>query len=198
MTEGKEQGRRAGPGAIFWCTVVAWFALDQATKYAALTWLRDGPPLVIIPNFLQFIFSTNTGAAFGVLRNSPALPVLTVLILFWMIWLGRNLDWSDRWAQIGAGMVLAGAAGNLCDRARLGHVVDFIDFFIAKWDWHYATFNIADTGICVGLVLVLWSETKRGTKKDDSSSARGAGVETREERGDSGTQLSGARDPGHR
>lgn len=186
MKETDKPARGTGPGAAFWLTVAGWFALDQATKYAAVVWLRDRPPFVIIPDFFQFIFSTNTGAAFGVLRNSPALPVLTVLILFWMIWLGRNLDWRDRLAQFGAGMVLAGAAGNLCDRARLGHVVDFIDFFIAAWDWHYPTFNVADTGICVGLVLVLWSETRRGKKKDDQAARRGAGTEAGQERGDSG------------
>ena len=51
---------------------------------------------------------------------------------------------------------LAGAAGNLCDRARLGHVVDFIDFFVAAWDWHYPTFNVADTAITCGVALVLF------------------------------------------
>lgn len=184
--------RRAGPGAIFCWTLGSWFALDQATKWAAAAWLKDALPVVIVPDFLQLIFSTNTGAAFGVLRNSPALPVLTVLILFWMIWLGRTLDWRDWMAQTGAGMVLAGAAGNLCDRARLGHVVDFIDFFVAAWDWHYPTFNVADTGICVGLALVLWSEARRGGKRHEPATGRGPAVEAPEERGDPGAQLPGA------
>ncbi|HPA16631.1 MAG TPA: signal peptidase II [Verrucomicrobiae bacterium] len=177
MTQENREGgasRWNGPGAVFWWTVAGWFVLDQVTKLAASACLKDMPPLVIVPDFLQFIFSTNTGAAFGVLRNSPVLPVLTVVILFWMIWLGRGLDWRDWVAQLGAGMVLAGAAGNLCDRARLGHVVDFIDFFVAAWDWHYATFNIADTGICVGLALVLWSETRRGRKRHEPTAGKGA------------------------
>ncbi len=186
--------RKSGaPGALFWWTVACWFALDQATKWAAATWLKDAPPVVLVPDYLQLIFSTNTGAAFGMLRHSPALPVLTVVILFWMIWLGRSLHWRDWRAQFGAGMVLAGAAGNLCDRARLGHVVDFIDFFVAAWDWHYPTFNVADSGICVGLVLVLWSEGRRGdNKKNDPAAGRGAGAQAPEERGDPGAQLPGA------
>ncbi|MCC6354228.1 MAG: signal peptidase II [Verrucomicrobiae bacterium] len=196
MTRQDEGGggalRRTGPGAVFCWTLGAWLALDQATKWAASAWLKDAPPVVIVPDFLQLIYSTNTGAAFGVLRNSPALPVLTVLILFWMIWLGRSLHWRDWKAQVGAGMVLAGAAGNLCDRARLGHVVDFIDFFVAAWDWHYPTFNVADTGICVGLALVLWSESRRGDKKHDPAAGRGAGDQAPEKCGDPGAQLPGA------
>lgn len=153
------------PGWLFWTTCVVWLAADQASKHAALVWLRNAEPVVLVSGWLQLVFNTNTGAAFGILRGSPILPVVTILILLWMIWLSRSLNWWDMRAQVGAGLVLGGAVGNLIDRARFGHVIDFIDFFVAAWDWHYPTFNLADSGICVGLACVLWSEWSGGRKK---------------------------------
>ena len=128
---------------------------DQLTKIAVLQWLSDGETITIIPSLLQLNYATNTGAAFSVFRDYPA--VLTVLatavaiaLAVWSLRL-QPAETNLRWPL---GLILGGATGNLTDRYRLGHVVDFID---AHWFYgsHFPTFNVADSAICIGMGLLI-------------------------------------------
>lgn len=127
--------------------------IDQLTKAWASTALADGP-IVLIENFLQFRLTHNTGAAFSLFSSGgPLIGVVAagvaVLIMFVLN------DTSHRGEAIALGMVLGGSLGNLIDRMMRGDgflngaVVDFIDFDF------FATFNVADMGITLGVVLLL-------------------------------------------
>ena len=127
--------------------------LDQLTKAWAQAALADGP-IVIIEGFFQFRLTYNTGAAFSMFSGGgPILAIIAVGVVgIIMFVLG---DASRRGEAIALGMVLGGSIGNLIDRVVRGDafldgaVVDFIDFSF------FATFNVADMGITLGVGLLL-------------------------------------------
>ncbi len=144
--------------AFLFSTVIAlasvWFGLDQWTKHWAITSLKGTPGITLIPGFFHFTYGENTGAAFGILRDNPvALTFISTFVILLMLWFATQIDWHPWSHRIAAGLIAGGAMGNLLDRYKLGFVVDFIDFQFGSW--HYPTFNIADTGICIGIGIFL-------------------------------------------
>jgi signal peptidase II len=145
-----------------WLSVVLVGA-DQVTKALASTYLAFHQPLAVLP-VLNLTLTHNTGAAFSFLSDAggwqrwffTAVAVaVSAVLLFWL----RGLPPGHRRVGAGIALVLGGAVGNLIDRVVLGHVVDFIDLHYAGWHW--PAFNVADSGISVGVALLLW-DTFRG------------------------------------
>lgn len=144
------------------------FLIDQATKAWAVRRLRFGEDIPVLPGFLNFAYAQNTGVAFSMLDDhgntgrwglSIVAMVAGVLVLYFF-WRTPRSD--DR--ILGAlALLLAGIAGNVTDRLRLGFVIDFID--VQFGTWHYPTFNVADMAICIGAVLLIldmfWSKRKQ-------------------------------------
>lgn len=129
--------------------------LDQLTKAWAESALADGP-IVIIEGFLQFRLTYNTGAAFSMFsKGGPILGLIAAGVIVMIMFVLK--DASHRAEAIALGMVLGGSIGNLTDRVFRGDglldgaVVDFIDFSF------FATFNVADMGITLGVGLLLLS-----------------------------------------
>lgn len=133
------------------------FVLDQATKYAALKYLARNE--IAVAPFLNLILTYNSGAAFGFLNNAGGWQntffiTVAVVVSAMLVYMLRQLRSDQRWVAVALMLVLGGALGNLLDRIRFGHVVDFIDFYYGSWHWY--TFNIADAAITVGaFILVL-------------------------------------------
>jgi signal peptidase II len=148
------------PSAITWLWLSAVvIALDQLSKWWAITALQPaGVPHVVIPGFLNWTLAFNTGAAFSFLAGSGgwqrwffvllALVISTVLI----IWLSRTprRDWRT---ALPLAMVVGGALGNLIDRLHASQVTDFIHTYFRQWD--FPIFNLADSAITVGAVLLI-------------------------------------------
>jgi signal peptidase II len=147
----------------FW--IIAWTVLfaDQATKllvvaklpYNALHSHAPGAGIDVIPGFFHLIHVGNTGAAWSMLSGRSllhaALAAVTLAgIYFWR----HSLGLRERAGQNAFGLLCGGVAGNLIDRIAHGHVVDFLDFHFGRYI--YPTFNVADSGICVGVGLYLW------------------------------------------
>ena len=132
--------------------------LDQASKWWAQTNLLPHVPRPLLPH-LDLTLMFNRGAAFSFLGQADgwqrwfftALAVVAVVVL--TVWLAR-LRSGDRLTAAGIALIIGGAIGNAIDRVRLGHVVDFIDLW---WDarWHWPAFNLADSAITVGAVLLV-------------------------------------------
>lgn len=151
------------------------FLLDQATKAWAIRKLRFGGDIEIIPNFLNFAYATNTGAAFSILGEYgdagrwglSALAFLAAALVLYFFWRTPRSD--DR--ILGAlALLLAGILGNVIDRVRLGYVIDFID--VQFGNWHYPTFNIADIAICTGaglLILDMFLSKKKEETEEDKA-----------------------------
>jgi signal peptidase II len=133
--------------------------LDQLTKYWVVNSFRLFESRPVLPGFFNLTYVTNTGAAFSMFAHydSPwrhylfvgvnTAAVLGFTIAYFRMKKGRNLSCFP------FAMIAGGAAGNVIDRIRYGSVVDFLDVYWGTHHW--PTFNVADSAICVGVVLFL-------------------------------------------
>jgi signal peptidase II len=151
----------------------ALFGLDRWSKLA----IEDALPLYssepLIPGFFDLVHTRNTGMAFSLLNDAgplvsewllPGLSAAAVIFIIGLLW---RTDLSDKRLLAGLALVLAGAAGNLYDRAFYGFVVDFLDIYVAGWHW--PAFNVADACITVGAGVLLLD----AVGKSDTQSAGG-------------------------
>lgn len=142
--------------------------LDQLTKGLMLVYIPQGTSVTVYP-FFNLVSVRNRGISFSMFSgNSTLMPlILTAVALAFcigiVVWLGRE---KDRRVRVGLALILGGAIGNIIDRVRLGAVVDFLDFYIGEYHW--PAFNIADSAICIGVVLILIL-TLWGNKKCEKS-----------------------------
>ncbi|MCL4466014.1 MAG: signal peptidase II [Chloroflexi bacterium] len=149
--------------------------LDQVSK----TWIvkvftssgRTSLPLA--GDWLRFSLATNTGAAFGLLPQQTWLFVVAaVVVVPVIIYLGGTTA-ADPWpVRLSFGLMLGGSLGNLVDRIRLGHVVDFVDVGVGSLRW--PSFNVADSAFVVGTILVVayvlfWPQTARPREVGDGA-----------------------------
>ena len=139
--------------------VVAIVVLDQATKALVRAKLPLHESVTVIPGFFDLTHVRNTGAAFGMLDNANFAYKPAVMVIVALIALGAvasyalTLPATQRVARYGLALILGGAVGNLIDRATAGYVVDFVDVY---WRGvHFWAFNVADSAITVGVVLML-------------------------------------------
>ena len=132
--------------------LVALLVVDRLTKLWALRELRPRGWIPLLP-FFDFSYVENTGAAFGLGRRADSngfFIAVSVLLIFALARLVRRWPKDDLWLQGGGTLVLAGALGNLYDRAAYGFVVDFLHLH------HWPVFNVADSCITVGAVMLAW------------------------------------------
>jgi signal peptidase II len=171
-------------GRFAWVALLV--ALDLWSKAAVFAWLgprpqgmvydeHGRPRWLILGDWLAFMLSWNPGMAWGIDVIPPVVLVLgrmlAVALLAWMLArsaLGRPCFTAS------LALILAGAAGNLWDNLsqgnlleraageplRVGRVRDFIDVYFGAWDWHFPTFNVADSCITIGAVLLLASSLR--------------------------------------
>lgn len=148
--------------------------VDQASKIAAHAGLQLHEPLVVIPGLFNLSYSRNRGGLFGYFGelSDPwrallltLLPLLAIVMVSLFIARGKEMD---RPSLTGLGLILGGAVGNLIDRIFRGEVVDFFDVYVswprlANWlvetfgTAHWPTFNVADSAIVAGAILLAWS-----------------------------------------
>lgn len=137
--------------------------LDQATKYAASTYLAYGERRAVT-EFFSWIHLHNTGAAFSFLADAGGwqrgfligVPIVISVMLLGWLWSGG----TSKGQAIALSAILGGALGNLTDRLLRGHVVDFLDVHYAQYHW--PAFNLADVWITTGAALLIWAHRKYG------------------------------------
>ncbi len=148
-----------------WLAAVV-IVLDQLTKYWADAQLQLHWPREVMTGF-NLTLSYNAGAAFSFLADAGGwqrwffITLALGVAAFIISWL-RRLTHEERWMAIALTLVLGGAIGNVIDRVLLGHVIDFIDIYYGGWHW--PTFNIADSAISIGAVMMV-IDGLRGQKK---------------------------------
>ena len=139
--------------------VLVILVLDQASKIAVSAQLAPGQSLPVAPGLLHLTLVHNTGMAFGFLSDqsipykAALMTLLSVAALSAVGIYALKTSAQQTLTRWGLAFVLGGAAGNIIDRVRLGHVVDFIDVFYRGSHW--PAFNLADTAICMGVGLLL-------------------------------------------
>lgn len=144
-------------GSLKWLWITAVVvALDQITKFAVVGAFTLHEQLPLMP-FFNLTLAHNPGAAFSFLSDSDGwqrwfftIIALGVSIAI-VVWLKR-LPSSDRWMGIALALILGGALGNVWDRMTLGYVIDFLDFYVDQWHW--PAFNVADSAITIGAVML--------------------------------------------
>jgi signal peptidase II len=142
--------------------------LDWQSKHMASESLVLYSPREIF-SWLNMTLAHNYGAAFSFLNEAGGwqrwffavlASAVCLILLVWLLRLPRQ-DWLT---GLSLGLIIGGAIGNLIDRVQLGYVVDFID--VSFWDWHFPAFNVADSAITVGVVLLLLDSFLQARKQE--------------------------------
>jgi len=137
------------------------FGLDRWSKFEIERSLTAVDTRPVIPGFFNLVRSENPGVAFGIFAESAShsrTPMLVgmssvaILVLAFMLW---KIDRQDNLTAIGLSLIFGGALGNVYDRIHSGVVTDFLDFYAGSYHWY--TFNLADTSICIGAGLLILS-----------------------------------------
>ena len=147
-----------GRASDLWISA-AIVAADQLSKALVRSKLAEYDSVNIIPGLLDITRAHNTGAAFGILNGVEFPYKAFVMVMVGLMALtavglyALALPEQQAMARLGLAMILGGAFGNLIDRALTGHVVDFVDVY---WrTYHFWAFNVADSAITIGVVLML-------------------------------------------
>jgi signal peptidase II len=141
----------------------AVFVIDRVTK----EWVSENIPIgtarPVVGDYVRIVHAQNTGAAFGLLpERTTLLSVLSVVAVLAIVYYYRQIASNSALVSATLGMQLGGAFGNLLDRITQGYVVDFVD--VGVGDVRFWAFNVADSSIVVGIILVtlaLWYEEHR-------------------------------------
>ena len=136
-------------------------AADRWSKWMVTKHLTYDSVKTVIPGFFNVIRSENTGVAFSMFTEGGGrfhtiglvtLSLGAILVLAFMLW---KIERLDRTSAVALSLIFGGAVGNVWDRVYAGAVTDFLDFYFGTYHWY--TFNLADSAICVGALLLLLS-----------------------------------------
>ena len=130
--------------------------IDQISKWWIVTEVMNPPRYIPVFPYFNLVMGWNKGISFGIFDSasppnqwlliSLALIIVTILL----IWLWRS---ESRIISVALGLIIGGALGNVIDRIHYGAVADFLDFYIG--DFHWPAFNIADSGITIGVIILV-------------------------------------------
>ncbi len=133
-------------------------AADQLTKVWATASLKPVVFIDVIPGFFRLSYATNRGVAFSIFADSQfdirwILSAISLIAALFVLGYFKRAPADKPWLNLSLALLMAGIVGNMIDRVRLGEVVDFIEL---HWRdiYSWPTFNIADSAICVGAVLL--------------------------------------------
>src|SRR5262245_60449184 len=158
---------------------LAIYGLDQLSKWAVLHSLYDGEQRVIVPGFFNLVLWVNTGAAWSMFHNRNELLAVVSLVALLILFLGRHhFDPHTAGGQVALGLIFGGILGNLTDRLRIGHVVDFLYFYVIRRDGTEAgfpAFNVADSAICIGVGLLFVLSWRNDSAQTSKAVPHGAG-----------------------
>lgn len=138
-----------------WLSLLA-LILDQASKLAVISGMQLYQSIPLLPSF-NLTYVHNTGAAFSFLSAESGWQrwffaglalVMSIVIAAWL----AKLEKHETLLAAALSLILGGAVGNLIDRLAYGYVIDFLDVYYGNW--HFATFNIADSAISLGAFLM--------------------------------------------
>lgn len=132
------------------------FVVDQATKWWILEVVMNPPRVVPVTPFFNLVLGYNRGVSFGMFNtdspwNAVVFTVIALAIVAWLLhWLSRT---ERKLTGFSIGLVVGGALGNVLDRLLHPGVVDFLD--LHAFGWHWPAFNVADSAIVIGAVLLV-------------------------------------------
>jgi signal peptidase II len=137
---------------LYFLIAILVVLLDQITKYLARSFIGPFETIKVLP-FLHLVSVRNEGAAFGMFKgfgNTPFIVISFIAVIVVIVLLVK-----DKENRLGLSLIMGGAIGNMIDRITLGSVTDFVDVFAGRFHW--PAFNVADSALTVGLVLIVAS-----------------------------------------
>jgi len=146
---------------------IALIVADQVSKAAVRATIPLYDTVEVIPGLLNLTHALNTGAAFGFLDRldfaykTVVVALLATSALAAIVFYAMTLGSETRLSRLALTLVVAGAVGNLIDRVVAGAVVDFVDVYLGTW--HFWAFNVADTCISLGAVLLIFDMLRTGS-----------------------------------
>jgi len=156
---------------IFLLTAPVLIVIDQITKVYIDSSMALHDSLPVIPGFFSITYVRNPGAAFGFLADASPLfrsifflgiSAAAIGLILYYIHKSRH---DEPFLIFALSLILSGAVGNFIDRARFGEVIDFLDVYIGSHHW--PAFNVADSAISVGAVILIIEMFRRRSGKDE-------------------------------
>lgn len=152
---------RSGRGSIF-VTAAAVYIVDRLTKLVAIRAIDPARSIEILKGMFHLTLVRNEGAAFGILKDHTYVFVaISVAVVGAIIFFSFRQDCAHPAVSVPLGLILGGTLGNLVDRLRYGHVVDFLDFRV------WPVFNVADSCITVGAAILVAGMLAKSVKRKD-------------------------------
>ena len=152
--------------------------LDQLTKQIVIRFLGYAQEKVVVEGFFKFVHWTNTGAAWSLFRgNNLLLAAVAAVALVLLVFSRHHFDSRTPLGRVAFGLIFGGIVGNLIDRLWVGHVIDFIYFYLQQRggsEIGFPAFNVADSAICtgVGLVFLMTWKTEHGVKPSEPAPSK--------------------------
>ena len=138
-------------------TAIIIIVADQTSKWWILEKIMQPPRMINVNEYFNLVLTWNNGISFGLFNNNNEINALiisliaTVIIIFLIRLLSKS---KTKKLSIGLGMIIGGAIGNVIDRSIYGAVMDFLDVHINVYHW--PAFNVADSGITVGALILVF------------------------------------------
>jgi signal peptidase II len=168
---------------IYYVIALIILALDQFTKWLIVKNMDLGQSISVIGEFFQITSHRNKGAAFGILQDQRLFfIIITIVFVVGIIWYLEKVRkyGNKKLLTLSLSLLLGGAIGNFADRLLTGEVVDFFDFYFAFINYPFPIFNVADSAIVVGVILIFldtlldWINERKGVKDDLEQSEKNA------------------------
>ncbi|SFB19228.1 signal peptidase II . Aspartic peptidase. MEROPS family A08 [Lentibacillus halodurans] len=161
---------------LYYILALLVIAIDQLTKWVIVKTMELGEQLTVIGNFFHLTSHRNSGAAWGILQGQMGFfYIITIIVMIGVIYFMQKYAKENKLAAIALSLILGGAIGNFIDRLFRKEVVDFFDFTIFGYD--YPIFNIADSALVAGVILVIIVTIidERKEKRQNDKTAHGNG-----------------------
>ncbi|MDA7510803.1 signal peptidase II [Verrucomicrobia bacterium] len=162
---------RSNPNLKIFSIGIFVLALDQITKVLIQRFLVFGEERVIFDGFFRLVHWGNTGAAWSMFKDNNTVLTIVAVVAVIALFLNRHhFEVHRPLGQVAMGLMMGGIIGNLIDRFRMNHVIDFLYFYTYQrggGEIGFPAFNVADSAICtgVGLLLILsWHRENEDTK----------------------------------
>lgn len=139
--------------------------IDQIAKLLVINLLTKTDSIAIIKNFFYLTYINNDGAAFSILVGKRIFLILVAIIIIIMLihYIKKN-NIQNKLEIVSLALIIGGSLGNLMDRVVRGYVIDFLDFKI--FNYNFPIFNLADTFIVIGVILLLLKELRKENNLD--------------------------------
>lgn len=153
---------------LYYIIAIIVIGIDQLTKWVIVNTMEYGEQITVIDNFFYFTSHRNKGAAWGILQGQMLFfYIITAIVVVGIIYYMQKYAKESKLLAISLSLILGGALGNFIDRLFRKEVVDFFDFIIFRYD--FPIFNVADSALVVGVILIIIAtiidETKKGKVK---------------------------------